>query len=276
MRGSVLAPVVLSAVLASLGCGGHPPNEYAPKRAPRAKIVAHRGASFEAPENTIAAFKRAWALGVEAVELDVHVTKDGEVVVIHDPTTKRVAGVDRAIAEHTLAELRELDVGGWKHVKYKGERIPTLAQALAMIPANRTMFVEIKSAKETAPAIGKVIRDAHPTSVAIALQGFDPDALAALATVLPDWPAYWTVDPPRDAKDQPQPYPLTLIDETKRRGFAGLALDYRGVTDELLAAASKAEILVDVWTLNETALLAAWAKRTDVRWIETDRPELAP
>ncbi|HEY5921860.1 MAG TPA: glycerophosphodiester phosphodiesterase family protein [Kofleriaceae bacterium] len=257
-----------------LACG-HPPNEYMPKQAPRPRIVAHRGASFEAPENTIAAFKRAWTLGVEAVELDVHVTADGEVVVIHDPTTKRVAGVDRKIAEHTLAELRELDVGAWKHVKYKGERIPTLAQALATIPAGRTMFVEIKSPKTTAPAIGKVIHDAHPTSVSIALQGFDPDALAALAAAVPDAPAYWTVDPPRDANDQPLPYPLTLIDETKRHGFAGLALDYRGVTDELIAAANKQEILLDVWTLNETALLADWGKR-DVRWIETDRPELAP
>jgi glycerophosphoryl diester phosphodiesterase len=271
MRGAAVAIVVLT----GLGCGGHPPNEYAPKHAPRAKIVAHRGASFEAPENTIAAFKRAWALGVEAVELDVHVTRDGQVVVIHDPSTKRTAGIDRKIADHTLAELRELDVGAWKHVKYKGERIPTLAQALVTIPAGRTMFVEIKSPKETAPAVGKVINEAHPTSVRIALQGFDPDTLAALAAEVPDAPAYWTVDPPRDAKDQIQPYPLALIAETQRRGFAGLALDYRGVTDELVAAANKEDLLLDVWTLNETALLADWAKR-DVRWIETDRPELAP
>ena len=85
----------------------------------------------------------------------------------------------------------------------------------------------------------------------------------------------WTVDPPRDARDQPLPYPVSLIEQTKQRGFVGLALDYRGVTDELLAAASKAEILIDVWTLNDTALLADWGAR-DVRWIETDHPELAP
>jgi glycerophosphoryl diester phosphodiesterase len=261
------------AILA-IGCSA-PPRAPMPNQPPRPRIVAHRGASFEAPENTLAAFKRAWALGVEAVELDVRVTKDGEVVVIHDPTTLRIGGLDRPVSEQTLAELQTLDVGGWKHVKYRGERIPTLAQALATIPAGRTMFVEIKSGAETAPAIAAVVRESRPTSVAIALQGFDPMSLAALATALPDTPAYWTVDPPRDARDQPLPYPTRLIDETTQHGFAGLALDYRGVTDELLAAASHAGLLVDVWTLNDTRLLAEWATR-DVRWIETDRPDLAP
>ncbi|HEY5951497.1 MAG TPA: glycerophosphodiester phosphodiesterase family protein, partial [Kofleriaceae bacterium] len=200
---------------------------------------------------------------------------DGQVVVIHDPTTLRIGGVDRAVADQTLAELRALDVGAWKHVKYAGERIPTLAEALVTIPAGRTMFVEIKTGPKTAAAIADVIRRAQPTSVSIALQGFDPDALAALGTALPDSPAYWTVSPPVDAHDHLLPYPSSLIEETKRRGFAGLALDYRAVTQELLDAASKADILVDVWTLNETALLAEWAGR-DLRWIETDRPELAP
>lgn len=267
MRAALLIMVV--------GCSTAAPHESMKQQPPRPRIVAHRGASHEAPENTVAAFKRAWALGVEAVELDVHVTRDGEVVVIHDATTLRTGGVDRPVAEQTLAELRTLDVGGWKHIKYKGERIPTLAEALVTIPGGRTMFVEIKTGKQTAPAIAKVIKQAQPTSVSIALQGFDPDSLAALAAELPDTPAYWTVDPPRDARDQPLPYPVELIEQTKRRGFAGLALDYRGVTDELLAAASKADIVVDVWTLNDTALLADWRGR-DVRWIETDRPELAP
>jgi glycerophosphoryl diester phosphodiesterase len=261
-------------VIMVVGCsaGPHEPMKQQP---PHPRIVAHRGASHEAPENTLAAFKRAWTLGVEAVELDVHLTQDGVPVVIHDATTLRTAGVDRPVAAQTLAELRTLDAGGWKHIKYKGERIPTLAEALATIPGGRTMFVEIKSGKETASAIAQVIKDARPTSVAIALQGFDPDSLAALAAALPDTPAFWTVDPPRDARDQPLPYPVSLIEQTKQRGFVGLALDYRGVTDELLAAASKADILIDVWTLNDTALLADWGAR-DVRWIETDHPELAP
>lgn len=267
MRAALLA-------IAVVGCSG-PVHEPAPQLPPRPRIVAHRGASFEAPENTLAAFKRAWALGVEAVELDVRLTKDGEVVVIHDPTTARTAGVDRAVADQTLAELQALDAGGWKHLKYRGERIPTLAQALATIPPGRTMFVEIKTGRETARAIADVIRTALPTNATVALQGFDPDALGALAAALPDALAYWTVDPPLDEADQPLPYTRAVIDEATRRGLPALALDHRGVTDEFLAAARNAGLLVDVWTVNEPPLLAAWATR-DVRWIETDRPELAP
>lgn len=250
-------------------------HEPVPHTPPRPRIVAHRGASFEAPENTLAAFKRAWALGVEAVELDVRMTKDGEVVVIHDPTTARTAGVDRAVADQTLAELQALDAGGWKHVKYRGARIPTLAEALATIPPGRTMFVEIKTGRETAEAIADVIRTARPTSATIALQGFDPDALGALAAALPQAMAYWTVDPPLDEADQPLPYTRALIDEAVRRGVPALALDHRAVTEEFLAAARDAGLLVDVWTVNDPPELAAWVRR-DVRWIETDRPELAP
>ena len=265
--------LALVAIIGNLGCSS-PPSEPTRITPSRPRIVAHRGASYEAPENTLAAFKRAWALGAEGVELDVRLTQDGEVVVIHDATTKRTTGVDKPVAEQTLVELTQLDAGRWKHQRYQGERIPTLAQALSTIPGGRTMFVEIKSGPETAPAVGKVIQDARPTSVQIALQAYDPDALAALAAATPDAPAYWTVDPPQTG-GKLQPYPQTLIDDAKQRGFAGVALDYRGVTDELLVAARDAGILVDVWTLNDGPLLAAWGAK-EVRWIETDRPELAP
>src|SRR6187397_1290524 len=108
-----------------VGCGSYTePHQPVGQPQPlRPRVVAHRGASFEAPENTLAAFKRAWALGVEAVELDVRVTSDDQVVVFHDPTTRRFGGVDRRVSDQTLAELRQLDIGAYKHIKYKGERI---------------------------------------------------------------------------------------------------------------------------------------------------------
>lgn len=245
------------------------------QQVPRPRIVAHRGASAVAPENTLAAFRRAWQLGVEACELDVHVSKDGEVVVIHDATTKRTAGLDKPVADQTLAELQALDAGSWKGGEYAGERIPTLAAVLATIPPGRSLFVEIKSGPETAPAIAAVVKQARPSSASVLLQGFDADALGALAAALPDAPAYWTVDPPVDDSGRPLPYPTSVIDEARRRGFAGLALLHESVDDTFLAAARDAGILVDVWTLNDTSLIASWAAR-DVRWIETDRPDLAP
>ena len=74
-------------------------------------IVAHRGASFDAPENTLAAFRLAWQQGADAIEGDFYLSKDNQIVCIHDADTKRTAVVSRQVAESTLAELRELDVG---------------------------------------------------------------------------------------------------------------------------------------------------------------------
>ncbi len=240
------------------------PQQVATPPATRPRIVAHRGASYEAPENTLAAFRRAWELGVECVELDMHVTRDGAVVVIHDDTTRRIGGVDRAVSDQTLAELRALDMG-------QGERIPTIAEALATIPEGRTMFVEIKTGPATAPAIARAIR-AAPHRGHIALQGFDPEALAALAAELPEAPAFLDLAPPVE-NDRPLTYPATALDVAVGR-FAGVALLHESVDAGLLAAARSAGLLVDVWTINDAGLLAAWLGE-DVRWVETDRPELA-
>ncbi len=248
----------------------------------RPRIVAHRGASAEAPENTLSAFRRAWELGVECVELDVHVTKDGHVVVMHDPTTKRIGGRDRKIADQTLAELRELDVGGYKSPAFSGEKIPTLGEVLATIPTGRTLFVEIKSGPETIPVIAKAIHDAdpRPRGGKVALQAFDAKILVEFAKAVPEAPAYWTVDPPIDDHEEehpvPLPYPRSVVAEAKRHGFPGLALFYGSVTEELLADAAAAGLEIDVWTVNEEPELMRWAKRPDIRWIETDRPDLVP
>ena len=268
-------------LLALIACGEP---RVAPAKAPapitRPRVVAHRGASLEAPENTLAAFRRAWELGVECVELDMHVTRDGQVVVIHDPTTKRTAGVDRRVDEQTLAELRALDAG-------RGEKIPTLAEALDSIPPGRTLFIELKSAASTIPAITRAIAasDPRPRGGKLALQAFDAATLALLAKALPGVPAFWDVDPPQgNEMEGPEftpgpgndrrvlPYPLELVADAKARGF-GLALDYRAVTDEFLVAARAAGVEMDVWTINDASELKRWLAR-DVRWVETDRPEL--
>ncbi|MBK9032952.1 MAG: hypothetical protein IPL61_17045 [Myxococcales bacterium] len=105
------------------------------------------------------------------------------------------------------------------------------------------------------------------------MQAFDPDALAALAGALPGVPAYWTVGPPRADDDRVLPYPIEVLDAARSRGFAGLALDARAVTPELVVAARAAGVALDVWTVNDAAALRAWLG-ADVRFVETDRPEL--
>ena len=80
----------------------------------RMEIIAHRGASHLAPENTVAAAELAWRKRADAVEVDVHLSQDGRLVVIHDGSTKRTAGVELEVAETPVARLRELDVGSFK------------------------------------------------------------------------------------------------------------------------------------------------------------------
>lgn len=228
----------------------------------------------------MAAFRRAWELGVESVELDVHLTRDRHAVVIHDPTTKRVAGVDRPVADQTLAEIRALDAGSWKHATFRGERIPTLAEVLDSVPAGRTLFLELKSDAATIPDVVATVvaHDPRPRGGHLALQAYDPDTLAALSKALPAVPAYWTVNPPVEQTPAGEqialPYPRALIRQATARGFTGLALLYSSVDREFLDAARAAGLQIDVWTINDAVELTDWQSR-NVRWIETDRPDLA-
>ena len=125
---------------------------------PKVEIVAHRGASFDAPENTVAAIKLAWEQKADAAEFDVFLSKDGKIVVIHDADTKRTAGVDRKVADTTLEELRKLDVGKWKDAKFAGEKIPTLEEMLATVPAGKRVFIEVKCGPEIVPELDRVLK----------------------------------------------------------------------------------------------------------------------
>ncbi|MEM7392442.1 MAG: glycerophosphodiester phosphodiesterase family protein [Verrucomicrobiota bacterium] len=91
-------------------------------------VVAHRGASKDAPENTLPAFNLAWEQGADAIEGDFHLTADDKIVCIHDRDTEEVASVKKIVRQSTLAELKRLDVGSWKGKQWADTRIPTLAE----------------------------------------------------------------------------------------------------------------------------------------------------
>ena len=116
------------------------------------KIIAHRGASHLAPENTLASVELAWRLGADAVEVDVRLTRDGRIVAIHDPTTDRTAGIHLEVAATHSSHLRRLDVGRYKHPRFAGERIPYLEEVLQTVPPGRQLFVEIKCGPQILPA----------------------------------------------------------------------------------------------------------------------------
>jgi len=112
---------------------------------PRPLIFAHRGASAHAPENTLAAFELAVAQGADGIELDAKLSADGEVVVIHDATVTRTTGGEGRVSQLTLATLRELDAGSFFSEKYKGEKIPTLAEVFETIGNHVIINVELSN-----------------------------------------------------------------------------------------------------------------------------------
>ncbi len=113
--------------------------------------IAHRGASDKYPENTLIAFERALELQAEAVECDVHLSADGEVVVIHDPTVDRTTDGRGEVAAMTLEELRRLDAGVRKHPRFAGQRIPTLSEVLEVVRGRAQVFIELKGTSPELP-----------------------------------------------------------------------------------------------------------------------------
>ncbi|NLL48594.1 MAG: glycerophosphodiester phosphodiesterase [Firmicutes bacterium] len=110
-------------------------------------VMAHRGYSSKAPENTMPAFELALEAGSGGIELDVHLTKDGKVVVIHDPTLERTTDGEGAVANFTLAELKELDAGSWYSSEFKGVQLPTLREVLDLVKDHNVLLnVETKAA----------------------------------------------------------------------------------------------------------------------------------
>src|SRR5689334_22872731 len=119
------------------------------------KIIGHRGAAFDAPENTISSFKLAFAQGADGVECDVHFTKDQKIVAIHDADMFRTSGVPARIAERTFEELRGLDIGSWGPWLNQGykESLPTLENVLALVPKDKSCVIEIKCGAEILPSL---------------------------------------------------------------------------------------------------------------------------
>ena len=109
----------------------------------RPYIFAHRGASAHAPENTLAAFELAFRQGAQAIEFDVKLTADRQVIIHHDRTLERTTNGSGPVAEHTLAELRALDAGGWFSEQYRGEKIPTLEEVFEALGGKIFMNVEL-------------------------------------------------------------------------------------------------------------------------------------
>lgn len=161
-------------------------------------IVAHRGASRDAPENTIPAFELAWKQGADAVEGDFHLTRDGEIVCIHNKTTQKVAGLDLVVAESTLHDLKQLDVGAWFGSRWKGTTIPTLTEVIQTVPAGKTLFLEVKCGPEILPSLFEQLSASGLTSNQFVIISFNADVIAAVEQQAPAFKTLLLMDLKRD------------------------------------------------------------------------------
>lgn len=127
--------------------------------AAHAQLCAHRGDVTAAPENTLPAFQSAVEKGVQQIELDLDLTKDGEIVVMHDATVDRTTNGTGKVTELTFAEIRKLDAGAWFSEEFKGTRVPTFREALEVIPRNVLCNVHLKGNTELARKAARLIKD---------------------------------------------------------------------------------------------------------------------
>ena len=160
-------------------------------------IIAHRGASADAPENTLAAFRLAWEQGADGIEGDFRLCADGHIVCIHDKDTERTGRAKLTVSKSKLADLRALDVGVWKHPDFRKERIATLPEVLAELPDGKLFFVEIKSGAEIMASLRRDISAAIKARPGLASQlvfiAFDKAVVAACRATWPEIKANWLV-----------------------------------------------------------------------------------
>ncbi len=237
------------------------------------EIIAHRGASADAPENTLAAVKLSFEQQADTCEIDVWISKDGKPVVIHDSDTKRVAGVAKKVSEQTLAELRQLDVGRWKDARFEGTRIPTLEEALAAIPAGKRVFVEIKCGPDGVPAIVKAVQQSALKPEQPLYIGFSAAVLARVKQEHPEAMTLWIVSL-KEEKEKP-PVPLAdLIAKARELKAEGLNVSASPRIDaDFLKQVREAGLKLYVWTVDDPKI-ARPLQALGVDGITTNRPVL--
>jgi len=220
-------------------------------------MIAHRGESMIAPENTLPAFELAWGLGAaQGIEGDFHLTRDGVLVCMHDENTLRTTGIDRAINAMSLAEFRQLDAGGWKAPVWQQIHPPTLLEVLRTIPPIGYLFLELKSAEpELAAALEADRLQAGLRPEQIVVISFYPEVVRAIRQQLPHLKALLLLSPEQDkTTGKVTPDPAALCAFMKELGAAGVDCCACDLIDAAyVAEVKRAGFEFHVWTVDDVA-----------------------
>ena len=237
-----------------------------------AEIIAHRGASYDAPENTQAAMKLAWEQEADAIETDMWLSRDGKIVVLHDADTKRLGGTTNRVAQQTWTELQKVDVGAWKDPRFAGERIPGIESILKTVPKGRRAILEIKCGAEILPELERVIGESGRTPEELAIISFKFPVLKESKKRFPRIGHYYLYSYKKDPETQRFPTLAPLIEDAKSAGLDGLDLHFDWPIDKAFVARVKeAGLKLLVWTINDP-VVAGRMIEAGVDGLTTDRP----
>ena len=234
---------------------------------PKVEIIAHRGASYDAPENTLAAIRLGWEQQADGMEVDIHLSRDYQIIVMHDANCRRTTGFDGAIADLTVAELLQLDAGLWKSPQFKGEPVPTLEQALALLPPEKYFVVEIKSRDYALiPVLQELLVHRELKPEQLILIGFDYELMKELKATLPQYSVLWLCGA-LSGKTLDE-----LIALCHAAHFEGLNLSSEWPIDETLVRQVKnAGLKLYVWTIDDRETAFALTK-AGIDGITTNKP----
>lgn len=231
-------------------------------------IFGHRGASAYAPMNTIPAFELAAEQGAHGVELDVHLTADGELIIVHDFTIDHTTDGTGTITDRTLAELKEFDAGSWFDTRFAGEKLPTLDEVFEAVGDKLYINVEIKTLSRTADGTEEVVAECihrHNMAERVIVSSFNPYVLKRFRPIAPDIPIGYLL------------HPASLTDESRTiltpNDYEALHYYQDMLGDDELEFAKKHDKPINTWTVNDTEL-AVRLKSQGVRGIITDTPDV--
>lgn len=238
-------------------------------------IVAHRGASEDAPENTMAAFRLGFEQGADAIEGDFRLTKDGHVVAMHDRDLERTTGDRRQVSEVTLDEIRALDAGSWGRWKggsFAGEVAPTLAEVLAIVPPGKRILVEVKDSPRIVGPLASTLESSGIGTDQVVVISFDAAVIESLKRTAPKWKAFWLTSFKLEDGSWTPSIDRIITTATRIKADGVDVKAEPAVVDEgFMRAMRDAGMELHVWTVND-AIVAKRMKEVGVSSITTDRP----
>ena len=226
--------------------------------------IAHRGASRIAPENTLAAFKEAINIGVDAVELDLQGTADGQVVVIHDASLDRTTDQSGQIKDTPLETIKQADAGTWFNPKFAGESVPTLAEALVSIADNAIALLEIKDVSITKSVV-RIVQNMDMVDQSIIIS-FHSSAIQIVRTLEPRLPTGYIIG----SKENIQP--IQLCQQLGLLGSSLLNVDHRLVTENFIYEIRRRGITLWCWTVDDIDRMRE-LQELGIQGITSNRPE---